>query len=205
MDRVTIVNMAAGLLGDISGSKRMTAFTRAGCNGNTVPLVAMDFYESAKKRMLASREWSGTRKIAALSASADAAILSGKWDYKYAKPPDCWVLLKVVDDSDNEYPYEVVVEEDANHKNVLWVYCNEADVYAKYIIDAGEETYLPGMDRLHAIYLAEDIATTVIGEPAKAAILMDRLRGMEAECMGLGLKEGYVESEAGTDEYVNLF
>jgi hypothetical protein len=205
IDPVVITNLAMALCGDLSKTNRMTAFTRAACGNNMVLHVAFDFYESAKGRMLAAKPWQGTRKRKALTVSADDPLIDGKWAYKYVRPPDCLILEKVVDTNDAEYPYEVAIEEDANLKNVRWVYCNEADVYAKYIVAVGEETYLPGMERLHALYLAEDIISTVISDPVKAALMMDRLRKRTTEFMAEGLKEGYVENEQGQRQYVDLY
>jgi len=205
MNQVTIVNMALGLVGDLGKVKRMTAFTRTGCGSSTILNVLFDFYEAAKKRMIAARKWQGSRKFKALTASDDDPLMDGKWGYKYARPADCWILEKVCDDSENEYEYEVVVEENASGQNVRWIYANEADLYAKYAIDMAEEDYLPGMGMLHALYLAEAGVSAAISDPAKAAAIRADLVKREPAMMAAALKENYVANETGANELTDLY
>lgn len=205
MDAATIVNMCVGELGDLTEKKRMTAFSRSGCGNSTALHVAYDFYQPSKEEMLAAAAWQGTRKVKALTVSADDPVLSGKWTYKYVRPPDCLLLLAVTDTSGNEYDYELVNEEDAAGKNVRWIYCNEADMLARYVLDVGEETYLPGMAQYHALCLAAHVAATAVRDKANAAIFLRTVDQRKREALALGLKETYIPNERGSRAYTDLY
>src|SRR3990167_9314575 len=181
MDQVTVVNMAVGELGDLTETKRMTAFSRAGCGSSTPLHVALDFYQVSKEEMLAAAPWQGTRKVKALTVHAAAPLLSGLWAYKYTRPGDCLILEAVLDTSGVEYDYEVGNEEDATGKNQRWIYCNEPDVCGRYILNVGEETYLPGMAQYHALCLAAHIAATVVRDKANAAVFLNSVEGRKRE------------------------
>lgn len=197
MDQATIINMAVGELGDLSTLKRMTAFTRAGCGSSTALNVAFDFYQPSKEQMLAAMDWSRSRRVKSLGAEiATDGLLSDKWSYRYARPADCLILRKVIDSSGNEYKWEEVDEGGSEY-----IYCDVADALIRYAFDVSEARYNVGMAQLHALYLAEHIAPTVVGDNAKALLIVQKLQARaERLCLELGSKEGYVENEDGGEK-----
>jgi hypothetical protein len=209
MDQVTICNMAVGHLGDLGITKRMTAFTRAGCGSSTVLHSALDFYESAKRQMHAMMDWARTRKVKALTVHADAPLLDGKWDYKYVRPPDCLVFRKLIDDTGQTYEWDEVNEEriaGGQTFNDEYIYTNLEDAIGWWTILIEEERYLPGMEELHALILAEKLAMTVTGKTETRLVLASELRGEAARlCKALGATEGYVEGEEGSHELTDKF
>jgi hypothetical protein len=204
-DQAGIVNAAAGELGDLGKTKRMTAFTRAGCGSSNVLNAAYDFYSMAKEQMLGAFDWSRARKVKALTA-VDADPVMTQWAYKFARPSDCLILRKVLDDSGMEYEFDEVNEEriaDETTYNDEYIYTNVEATIIRYTFDVAEERYNVGMAQLHALYLAEHIAPTVVGDNAKATIIVQKLQAREERiCKALGSLEGYVEDEDGADNLV---
>ena len=87
-----------------------------------------------------------------------------------------------------------------------YIYCNEVDVLARYTFDVSEARYNVGMAQLHALYLAEHMAATVVGDNAKALIIVQKLQQRaERLCLALGAKEGYVADEAGKNELTDVY
>lgn len=203
MDNVGIVNMAAGLLGDLGRTKRMTAFTVAGCGGSLPLLAALDFYQEAQDRMLAAKEWSRTTKTVALSVSTDDPLLDGKWSYKYTRPPDALIIRGILDSSGNEYEWDDMAEQriaGGETFNDEYIYANIADALCRYTFRVGPDRYLPGMGLLHARYLAESMAMSVTAKMADAVLLSREIeRRYERLCKALGAKEGYVAEEKGDE------
>ncbi len=201
MDPASIINMACGELGDLAKIKRMTAFSRAGCGSSTALNVAFDFYQATKEQMLAALDWSRARRVLALSEIATDGLLSDVWSYRYARPADCLILRKIIDSSGTEYPWEEVDE-----GGTEYIYCDVADALARYTFDLSEGRYNVGMAQLNALYLAEHVAPTVVGDNAKALIVVQKLQARaERLCLGLGAKEGYVEDEDGKHELTDLY
>ena len=204
-DPVKIVNAALGQLGDLTIYKRMEVFSRTGCGSSNALSAAFDHYDFAKEQMLGALDWSRARKTKALTVSADDPLVTA-WSYKYARPADCLILRKVIDEDETEYEWEAMREENSVGQDIEWIYCNAADVYARYTVDVGEEQYNSGMAQLHALYLAEMIAPTVTGNAAKVLMVTERLRRRaELLCLALGAREGYVEDEKGEHELTDLF
>lgn len=195
MDQVTIINMAVGELGDLTTLKRATAFSREGCGSSTALNVAFDFYAAAKEQMLAAMDWSRSRRVKSLGTALGDGLLSDKWSYRYARPADCLILRKVIDSSGNEYKWDEVDE-----AGVECIYCDVSDALIRYAFDVSEARYNVGMAQLHALYLAEHVAPTVVGDNAKALLIVQKLQARaERLCLELGSKEGYVENEDGTE------
>jgi hypothetical protein len=209
MDRVEIVNMAAGELGDLSKFKRMTAFTRDGCGSSTALNVAFDFYQAAKEQMLAALDWARARKVKLLTVSADPPGLGGLWEFKYSRPPDCLVLRQVLDSGGLPCAYDIVNEERIENSQVFddeYIYCNEPNALARYSFDLSEARYNVGMAQLHALYLAEHMAATVVGDNTKALIVVNKLQQRaERLCLALGAKEGHVVGERGRNELTDVY
>lgn len=196
--QVAIINMALGHLGDSGKLKRMTTFSRDGCT-NAVLHAAYDFYTEAKKEMHAVMDWQRTRKIVALTQSSDDPILDEKWTYKYVRPADCLILRKVIDEQGNSYAYDEVNEISSAQANLNdeYIYTNVDDAIAWYTILIGEERYLPGMARLHAMFLARDLTMQATGN-VKLLVTFDQMQEkIRQYCMALGATEGYVEQEDG--------
>lgn len=209
MDQVTICNMALGYLGDLTKKKRLTAFTRVAAGDNAVHHALIDFYDTAKEQMHAMMDFKRARKVKPLSVVNATPVLSGKWSYKYARPPDCFILRKIVDISFNEYEWDEVNEErtaDGQTFNDEYIYCNQGDVYGWYTILIGEDRYMPGMAQLHAMILAEAIAMTATGNAVAAMTATQKLHSrMETLCLGLAAGEGYVENEKGENRLTSLY
>jgi hypothetical protein len=204
-DAVSICNMAFGHLGDLGKIKRMSSFSRAGCTQDTHH-VALDFYESAKIEMHGMMDWQRTRKVGELTVSDDDPLLSGKWTYKYVRPPDALIFRKVLDSYGAEYEYDQVNEIGADNKNAEWIYANVEDAIGWWTILIGEERYMPGMDVLHSLILARDLAMTVTAKPEARLALVQELRGDARNfCMSLAAQEGYIENEAGKRELTDLY
>jgi len=208
-DQVSICNLAFGFLGDLGKVKRLTAFTRAGCGTNPVHHAALDFYDMAKEQMHAMMDWPRTRKIKALTIHDDDPVLSGLWTYKYVRPPDAFLIRKIIDESGTEYEWDEVNEERIENGQTFndeYIYCNSTDMYAWYSILIGEERYMPGMAQLHALILADSIAMTATGKEGTGMAISAKLhQRMETLCMGLGAKEGYVANEKGENAMTDLF
>lgn len=199
-DPVTICNMALGLLGDLTKVKRMTTMTRAGLT-HDIHHVALDFYEPSKIEMHAMMDWARTRKVAALTVSADDPVLDGKWTYKYVRPPGAILFRKVIDTSGIKYEFDEVNEVASDGTNAEYIYTNVADAIGWWTILIGEERYMPGMDTLHSMILAQKLAMTVTAKPAVRFEFMEELRkNMRDFCMALGSREGWVENEDGDDK-----
>ncbi len=207
-DQATIVNLAAGELGDLAKLKRMTSFTRAGCGSSTALHVAFDFYQASKEQMLAALDWSRSRKIKALTVHADDP-LDTKWAYKYVRPPDCLILRKIIDSEDTEYAWEEMNEERIVGETTFndeYIYTDLDSAYARYTFDLSEVQYNVGMAQLHALYLAEHMAATVVGDNARALLIVQKLQARaERLCLALGAKEGYVADEQGAHELTDCF
>lgn len=200
MDPVTICNAALGMLGDLTKVKRMTTMNRAGITVD-VHHVAVDFYDSAKIEMHAMMDWQRTRKVRALTVSADAPILDGRWTYKYVRPPDTILFRKVLDTSGNKYEFDEVNEVGSDSKNTEYIYANVVDAIGWWTILIGEERYMPGMDTLHSMILAQKLAMTVTAKPEVRMAFVQELRAdMRNFCMSLGSQEGWVENEDGNDK-----
>ena len=187
-DPVSICNAALGMLGDVGKARRMRNMTRG---ANTLPIheVAIDFYFAAKEQMHAMMDWKRTRKVKELTLKVDddgeneAPVLSGKWTYKYVRPPDCLIFRKVLDTDGTEWEYDLVVEESVKSTNTReagygeyyndeYIYCNVADAIGWYTILIGEERYVPGMGQLHAMILAQLESVEPVnggGRPAQSA------------------------------------
>ena len=221
-DPVSICNAALGMLGDVGKARRMRSMSRG---ANTLPIheVAIDFYFAAKEQMHAMMDWKRTRKVKELTLKVDndgeneAPVLSGKWTYKYVRPPDCLIFRKVLDTDGTEWEYDLVVEESVKSTNTReagygeyyndeYIYCNVADALGWYTILIGEERYVPGMGQLHAMILAQQLAMSTTGKIGVRAGLAQELQvRAERLCMALGAKEGYVEKEEGENEYTEHY
>lgn len=210
-DPITICNAALGHLGDLGKYKRMTSMERTGIT-HDIHHVVLDFYDEAKIEMHARLDWRRARKVKALTVSADDPTLSGYWTYKYARPPDCLIFRKVIDESwgpttrtTNEYPWEEVNEEESG-KNVEYIYANVADALGWYSILIGEERYLPGMAQLHSLLLAEKIAMSVTGRAdVKLSVAAELRQRAENLCLALGAQEAYVEKQEGENAVTDCF
>ena len=204
MDPVSVCNMSVGLLGDLGKTKRMTAFSVAGCGGSLPLITALDFYQEAQDRMLAAQEWSRTTKTVALSVSTEDPLLDGKWTYKYTRPPDALIIRAVLDDTGTEYEWDDMAEQriaGGQTFNDEYIYANVEDALCKYTFRVGPDRYLPGMGLLHARYLAESICMSVTAKVADAVLLSREIeRRYERLCKALGAKEGYVAEERGDEK-----
>jgi len=206
MDPVTICNMALGHLGDLSKAKRLTAFTEAAAGNNTAHHAALTFYDASKREMHALYDWPRTRKVQALTVSADAPLLDGTWTYKYARPADALVFRKVLDTDGKEYAFDQVNETDGSGHNVEWIYCNESDVLGWWTILIGEERYMPGMEELHSLILAQKLAMTVTAKIEVRLAFVKELEGRTVRfCKSLAAQEGYVEAERGEHQYTDCY
>jgi len=200
MDAVTICNMALGLLGDLTKIKRMTTMERTGLT-HDVHHVAVDFYEVAQREMHAMMDWPRTRKVAELTVSADAPVLDGKWTYKYVRPADAFLFRKMLDTSGNTYEFDQVNEIGSDGRNTEYIYANLADAIGWWTILIGEERYMPGMEILHSMILAQKLAMTVTAKPAVRMAFVEELKkGMRNYCMSLASQEGYVLNEHGDEK-----
>lgn len=200
MDPVTICNAALGMLGDVSGSKRMTTMDRAKVTQPSHHVI-LDFYDTAQEEMLAAIEWQRAQKIVTMTVSADDPVLSGLWTYKYVRPPDAVIIRALCDTSGKEYKFQDMAEEriaGGQKFDDEYIYCNEEDMLCRYTYRLSEARYMPGMAPLHAAYLAEQAAMSVLGNEGKAMLITKRLElRIERLCKAWGGKEKYIENEKG--------
>lgn len=205
-DATMIGNMALGHLGDLSEGKRLASFSRAAAS-TPAQHACLDFYDEAKRQMLAYLEWSCSTKALALTVSDDTPVLSGQWSYKYARPSDCLILRKIIDTSGREYAWDRVHEARAGTAyNDDYICTNLADAVAKYTIMVGENEYLPGMALMHSMFLAEMIAMTVAADEKKALMVTQKLQlRVERLAAALGATEGYVKDEHGNANVTGAF
>ncbi|MCK9598586.1 MAG: hypothetical protein M0R06_06055 [Sphaerochaeta sp.] len=203
---VKICNMALGQLGELSGSRRLTNFTRTAAGDSPILNACLDFYEAAKKLTLTVRHWPFALKTKALTVSDNAPFLENKWTYKYARPADCLLLLKVIDDGGTEYAWERMAEERSGTiYNDDYIFTDLEDAIGLYLFNVGEERYPPGIDVLHSLYLAEMIAMTVTEKERTSVLMLQKLEQRKNALIALAESEAYIAEEGGRYDVTEVF
>ena len=188
--KIAICNMALGWL----GAPPIASLTE----NRPEARYAAQYYDSALETVLRDHRWNFAQKRVSLAALDVPAGYGGKYANAYALPVDCVQAHKVLDDGENDYPFELALGEDNGSKIVL---TNVPDAYLAYTaLVTIPELYDPAFVRVLARRLTADLATPILKNNAQkvqeAEALYDR-------ALALAKLSDYREGEPEAEEDVS--
>ena len=193
VSKVDICNRALVALGD--KSRRITSLT-----GSVTPLaqVFIDNWDECRDKTIARYDWPCMRKVDELTVSDDDPTIT-KWVYKYARPSDCVIFRKVIDEGGVQYEHKEMTED-----TTQWIYSNLADAFAVYSFNNDDpDTYSVGFRQLMIAHLTAAVALYVTSDPEIARLMELKLTQIsERKAQAADAVETYVEMPQGEDTWL---